>query len=176
MDFQEFVQKHGQAKQVAVGAHLFRQGDPDASLYVIQKGFLKAYYILEDGKEQIKSFIGTGDVIGSISAVYAKELCSFSLLCLEDTRVIRLPFDALFSVSSTDLQMANDLIVILLKFARKKEQREYELLCLSAEDRYRLLVEQTSELLQRTTQENVAKYLGITPVALSRIKKRLAGE
>lgn len=56
----------------------------------------------------------------------------------------------------------------------KKERREYELLCLSAEDRYRALMENTPQLADMVTQNEIALYLGVTPVGLSRIKKRVA--
>ncbi|MEM7216256.1 MAG: hypothetical protein AAF423_12000 [Pseudomonadota bacterium] len=56
----------------------------------------------------------------------------------------------------------------------KKEMREYELLCLSAEDRYRRLMKSTPDIFNLVTQNEIARYLGVTPVALSRIKKRVS--
>ena len=56
----------------------------------------------------------------------------------------------------------------------KKEIREYELLCLSAEDRYKRLLKHTPDILKLVTQNEIARYLGITPVGLSRIKRRVA--
>ena len=52
----------------------------------------------------------------------------------------------------------------------KKERREYEFLCLSAEERYRLLIKRSPDLVRQVTQNEIARYLGITPVALSRIR------
>lgn len=52
-------------------------------------------------------------------------------------------------------------------------EREYELLCLSAEDRFRKLMETKPEIADLVTQNEIARYLGVTPVGLSRIKKRV---
>ena len=41
-----------------------------------------------------------------------------------------------------------------------------------APERYRLLCERSPELIERLTQKDIARYLGITPVALSRIRAR----
>jgi DNA-directed RNA polymerase specialized sigma subunit len=41
------------------------------------------------------------------------------------------------------------------------------------EERYRLLLENGQNLLKRIPQRYIANYLGITPVSLSRIRKRI---
>ena len=56
----------------------------------------------------------------------------------------------------------------------KKELREHDLLCLSAEERYRNFLNDSPALVERITQMDMARYLGITPIALSRIKGRLS--
>jgi hypothetical protein len=43
----------------------------------------------------------------------------------------------------------------------------------SPEDRYRKFEEQNKDLLQRVPQHIIASFLGITPVSLSRIRKRI---
>jgi len=55
----------------------------------------------------------------------------------------------------------------------RKRMREEELLCLSAEKRYLDFVSSEPILAQRLEQQEIAAYLRITPVALSRIKRRL---
>lgn len=176
MNFSEFVSKHGDPLSTSAGQHVFRQGDPDRSLYVVKTGLLKAYHLSDDGKENIKSFILPGDNIGSLMAAYLKKTCSFSLLCLQDCDLIRIDFDALYQASRNDLEISGTVIDFLLAFAMKKERREYELLCLSAEERYRQLLDKTPALPELVTQNEISLYLGITPVGLSRIKKRVLSE
>ncbi|MEP2989147.1 MAG: Crp/Fnr family transcriptional regulator [Parasphingorhabdus sp.] len=176
MNFQDFVSKHGVHLTKNVGEHLFRQGDEDRSLYIVRSGLLKAYYLSGDGKENIKSFILPGSNIGSLVAIYAKQQCTFSLICLQDSELIKLDFDAIYQASKENLEIASPMIDFLLAFAMKKERREYELLCLSAEERYRLLLENMPNIADRVTQNELALYLGITPVGLSRIRKRVHGQ
>ncbi len=174
MKFDEFIAQNGKLRSTNAEEHLFRQGDLSQSLYIVKSGLLKAYYLSPDGKENIKSFILPGSSIGSLAAIYADQTCTFSLMCLRPCELIVLKFDQLYEASREDPEISASVIDFLLSFGMKKEMREYELLCLSAEDRYRRLIENTPEIFNLVTQNEVARYLGITPVALSRIKKRLA--
>lgn len=172
MNFHELVQLEGLMIEKDKGEHVFLQGDANQSLYFIQSGLLKAYYTSEDGKESVKSFLLPNDFIGSLAATYSGKHCSFSLICLEATKLIKIPFNTILEYSQKDLEVANDMIEVLLNFAIKKEEREFEFLCLSAEERFCKLIETTPMLLDKVTQNDLARYLGVTPVGLSRIKKR----
>ena len=114
-------------------------------------------------------------VIGSLSAVKGDGGCSFSLVCLQPCSLSKVPFDTLFQAVRGDAEVGVVVTEFLMKFAMKKEQREYELLCLSAEERYRRLNADRPELLTMVQQSDIALYLGVTPVGLSRIKKRVEG-
>lgn len=172
MSFFEYIKQHGDEAIFEKGIHIFRQGDENKFLYFVKEGNLKAYYNNADGKETIKSFIMPNDIIGSLTSAYSHGKCSFSLQCLSGCKLNRISFDKLVLASKSDQQIANKMIEFLTTFAMKKEQREYEFLCLSAEERYRLLVNDKPHLLEMVTQNDIAKYLGITPVGLSRIKNR----
>ena len=54
-----------------------------------------------------------------------------------------------------------------------QERRERELLTLNAEERYRLLVQERPELVSLVPQKDLARYIGVTPVAMSRIVSRV---
>ena len=154
------------------GKHIFRQGDENRSVYVLQEGLLKAYYLSDEGRENIKSFIQPGELIGSLAAAHFKEDCSFSVVCLEPSVTMELDFDVLYAATKEDLEMASAMVDHLLNFSYKKERREREFLTESAEERYRMLLDRSPELFDKVTQKDIARYLGITPVALSRIRNR----
>jgi CRP-like cAMP-binding protein len=174
MQFAEFVQQKGKPVRFGAGEHIFRQGDEDRSVYVLQEGLLKAYYLSDEGKENIKSFIQPGELIGSLASAYLKEDCSFSVVCLEPSVAMEIEFDALYAATKGDPEMASAMVEHLLSFSMRKERREREFLTESAEERYCMLLDSSPELFDKVTQKDIARYLGITPVALSRIRKRKA--
>ncbi|MCF6262725.1 MAG: Crp/Fnr family transcriptional regulator [Xanthomonadales bacterium] len=173
MNFTELIETNGKIVNKKKGDHIFVQGSSNTSIYFIKSGLLKAYYITEEGKEFVKSFLLTNDVIGSLSSAYKGESCSFSLVCLEDSNLVEIPFSVIYSHCKTDHLIANSMIELLLNFSMKKEKREFEFLCMSAEDRYRKLEMDSPRILESVTQNDLARYLGVTPVGLSRIKKRV---
>ena len=170
MKFQELLKQHGRAVAKKPGDYVFRQGEDNRAIYAVRSGLLKAYYLSDDGRENIKSFLLQGDTIGSLKGFVGEEGCSFNLVCLEPSELISIEFETLYNGSRTDLSVANEVVDFLLAFGIKKETREYELLCLPAEERYRRLLKTTPSLFERVTQNDIARYLGITPVGLSRIK------
>jgi CRP-like cAMP-binding protein len=86
--------------------------------------------------------------------------------------VVEIDFERLYNTSQDDLQLAMEVIDHLLIYGIEKERRERELLTQSAEARYQALLEDSPKLLDKVKQKDIARYLGITPVALSRIRGR----
>ncbi|NOU49936.1 Crp/Fnr family transcriptional regulator [Pseudoalteromonas sp. JBTF-M23] len=173
MYLDDFLKQYGSSVNLKKGEHAFYQGDSNSSLYFVVAGLLKAYYISLDGKESIKSFIKPKNIIGSLSVLQDNGVCSFNLVALEQTQLIRLPLYMLIEASSQFHSLSQQLVNILIELSMKKEQREYDFLTLSAEDRLLKFRNAEPELYEKLTQIDVAKHIGITPVALSRIKRRL---
>jgi len=173
MDLTSYIGKVGGKYEYDKGETVFNQGDSNENLFYVETGLLKAFYVTSDGKEFVKSFIRESNVIGSLTAMMSDDGCSFSLICIEPCSLFRVKFSDLTNAAEQDITIANTLIKQLINFALKKERREYELLCFSAEERYQMIKQQAPDLLDRITQNDIARYLGITPVALSRIRARM---
>lgn len=172
MYFKNYIEQFGQLKFYQKSSHVFKQGDNDSHMYFIKTGLIKAYYLTIDGKEFIKSFILPGNIIGNLSSIKTELPCTFSLQCLEESELYRLNYQDIYNQCLSDQNMSKTMIDILLQLVQKKEKREFEFLCLSAEERYDLLKLNKPELIDKLTQNDIAKYLGVTAVGLSRIKNR----
>ena len=97
---------------------------------------------------------------------------TFTAVSLEDVEVQVLPYSVLEAMID-DIPVLQKFVMNLFRnLALKKEMREYEFLCLSAEERYHRFLEQNSDIAKRIAQQELARYLGITPIALSRLKHR----
>lgn len=173
MEFNDYLQKSGTSVSVKSGEYIFHQGDSHQAIYVVVEGILKAFYLSASGAEMIKSFVFPSDIIGSLSSAHWKESASFSLTALEDSILLKLNFAHLYAAAQSDLELARGVMDRLLEYGRAKEQRERQLLTLSAESRYRALLLEAPESLHRIKQKDIARYLGITPVALSRIRSEI---
>ncbi len=172
MRLEHYIATHGSSVALQRGEHLLRPGQKAPPLYFLKAGLLKATYLAADGKEAIKSFLSEGSLVGSVRCAIEQAPCPIGVVALEPSSLLRIPLADLQGRARHDLELANDLIDRLLRVAARKEQREEEFLMLSPFDRYRALLASEPDLLQRVTQNDIARYLGVTPVALSRMKSR----
>lgn len=162
----------GSRQKYSKGELVFAQGATDSNLYYIEKGLFKAVYLTSDGHETIKSFLQQGDVFGSIRSCMSGEPSSFSLVCIEDAHLVQVDFKVFIELTKTNTSAQQQALSFLLNLVQKKEQREYEFLCLNAEERLDAFRLRSPELFNRVKQQDLARYLGITPVALSRIRRK----
>ncbi|MDH3975704.1 MAG: Crp/Fnr family transcriptional regulator [Deltaproteobacteria bacterium] len=159
----------------AKGDVVFSQGDLISNLYILRSGLIKLVYYTWEGKELIKSFIQEGDLFGSLVSQLNRGGSTFSALCIEESCLQILPYSALESLVEESPEAQQFAINFFRELALKKETREYEFLCLSVEARYHKFMTDYPELTERIAQQDLARYLGITPIALSRIKHRQTG-
>jgi len=173
MNFNEYISGGGNSVDYGKNEYVFRQGFEDDNLYYVRAGILKAYYTSCDGKVSIKSFIRQGDVIGSMESVELGKVCSFSLKTIQPAKLVRISYRSVIEKLKNSHEFSLEMVSYLLKLSQKKEQREFDFLNLDAEARYRKFFDQNADIIGVVSQADIARYLGITPVALSRIKRRL---
>jgi len=159
-------------RTLETGTFLIRQGEPAPQLYMICEGLVKMFYITADGKEFVKSFIAEGQFTGSLAAQVDAGESTFSVVCLEPVKVEALPFEVIKELINEDPKVLRFFYEFFFALALKKEKREYDFLCQAPQTRYRQFMDENPNITRRVTQADVARYLGITPVALSRIRGR----
>ena len=163
----------GKTDNIKKGEHIFVQGEVCRDIFCMNHGLVKLYYNTLEGKEWIKSFIADRAILGSRTSQELGLPSPFSAMCLEDTQFVRFPYQLFEKVCFSDLEMAKAIFHFTQLLGLKKELREYQLLCLTAEEAYVEFLRANPGLSERLTQIDIARYLGITPIALSRIKSRV---
>lgn len=158
------------------GETIFVQDEPHPYIYVIETGLVKLTYLRADGEEWIKSFATEGRFFASLSALLPMGRATFSAVAIEACRLERIPFSTLQTLVDNDLGWSRMLRNALMILAERKERRERQFLTLDPEERYRSLIAEEPQLVARAPQKDLAGYLGITPVGLSRIAKRVRAE
>jgi len=163
---------HLTSRSLTRGETLVRAGDTVDSVAFVRAGLLRMYYLRADGREFNKSFLGPGAFCGVLDALASGAPSRLSISALAATELTVLPwatFDALcrrdLAWSEVGRQMAQGLAV-------KKMRKEAGLLLDTAEQRYETFLAEFSELESVIADYQIASYLGITPEALSRIRRR----
>jgi len=164
-----------QLKAVEAGGTVFMQGAEHPYVYVVRRGLIKNVYLRDTGDAWIKSFSSEGRFFASVAALKPGGRTSFSAMSIEDSELERIPFQVIERLADSDLAWSTLLRRALAVFADRKEQRERELLTLDPEDRYRAVLAEQPDIEGRITQKDLAAYIGITPVGLNRIVRRVKG-
>jgi CRP-like cAMP-binding protein len=160
-------------RRIDAGGAVFMQDVEHPFVYVVRTGLIKNVYFGEDGEDWIKSFSEEGFFFASIAALERGGRTSFAAIAVEPSVVERLPYALLEQLAGQDLTWARIVRRALLIFAERKEKRERELLTLKPEGRYRAFVGDAPGLEQRIPQRDLARHLGLTPVGLNRIVRRV---
>lgn len=163
---------HVQKFTFTKGEFLFSQGEVIDSLFYIECGLVKLFYLNESGKDKTKTFISDHQLFASLNALVVDGKSSFTAFALENTTVNTIKFSHLFKLMDEHLEWERVARKIFQNLALQKERREYQLLVLSAEERYELFLNEYTHLVKRLPISEVAKFIGVTPVALSRIRGR----
>lgn len=140
--------------------------------YIIKKGIIRSY-IIKDGKDISFWFARECDIISS-SVGYAlgkKGYENYELL--EDSILYHIDVNRLKEFYKTDLEIANWSRSITELEAIKAEQRFLSYMFTPPLERYLDLLENDAELLQRVPLKDIASYIGISAVSLSRIRARI---
>ena len=165
----------------AIGVHktfapktcLVRAGQIPAEFGFIIRGLFRYVYLSEEGTEYTKVFMPEGSFVSSYSAMVSSSPSHFSVEALEPSTVMVIPYERWQVLRKQNPEWNLLLLNLLEKGYAAKERREREFLLYDAERRYRSFLEKYPTLEQRVKQRMIASYLGITPVALSRIRKKL---
>ena len=160
-------------KELLKGEYFIRAGDTPDEFGFVLKGLFRYYYTDTEGNEFTKSFITESDFLISYTAMVQNTESYYSIEALEESTILVIKYDNWKNLVFRH-ECWNLLIKSLLESAYiKKEKREREFLLDSAEIRYKRFLKENSNLIERIKQYQIASYLGITPVALSRIKKSM---
>lgn len=154
-------------------ATLFRPGAVDHSLHFLSNGLVRYYYLTDNGLERNHTFAAEHSLVACLRAFAGVAPCQFAIEALEPTRTLLIPADIVRVMDERHACWLKLKLRLMEHVALRKEAREAEFLLESAPDRYRLFRARFSALEDRIPQYHIASYLGITPVALSRIRKRI---
>lgn len=157
---------------VAKGEFFTRPGEPSGRVALVRAGLLRFYYVDAGGAEFTKAFRGPGELAAAYAELLLGQPARTHIQALEDCELLVADFARLDRRLSRFPEWAAVARLIAEHFYVVKERREFELLQLSARERYERFEDEYPGLAARIPQYHVASYLGITPVALSRIRAK----
>lgn len=149
------------------------QGQTENYLSFIEKGTVR-YYIPLEKTDLTFGFVFENSFVSAYDSFLSRLPSGYTIQAITPVK--------LWQISYADLHFVYDNTTIGNTIGRlaaenlflKKQQRELSLLNNSAEERYLELFKQRPEVIKQIPLQYIASYIGITPQALSRIRKRIS--
>lgn len=141
----------------------------------ILSGSIRFYHV-KDGQEITNYFCLDHEFVSSYKSFLTRQPSITYVQALENTQLIT------FTHSGLQQMLTNEKLAYKMeRFGRLVaeyliccyEDRITDFIVKTAEERYLQLLQNGTNILRRIPQHYIAQYLGVTPVSLSRIRKRI---
>lgn len=156
------------------GEFLTRAGDVADQVGFVVNGLFRKLHVTRRGKTIVRGFGGPGAIVGAYVSLLTGAPSYLSVEALVDSELFTLPWgelNALYARHPCFQTIGRRMAELTLL---EREARAHDLLTLSASERYDRFRVTHRELLPQLRAYDVASYLGITPVSLSRLRARKA--
>lgn len=149
------------------------KGDIINKVRYIKEGIIRAYTYDEEGREITFIFRWENQFFRPYESLL-KQPSKYYFQALEATQILELDFQIIQDYAETDPLYAHKYSEVLKNILFEALEHLESFILLSPEKRYLKIINEKPDIIHRVQDRHLASFLGITPVSLSRIKKRIA--
>lgn len=139
---------------------------------IVISGLFRAYY-QQDKTEHTFWFREEHTIFASHRSILQHKPSSISYQAIEDSVVAVIDYYQLKQLAAIDPEVAKSIMTVLESLILELIDRVEEFVSFLPEDRYKIFIEKHGNIITRLPQNQLASYLGITPVSFSRLKGRM---
>lgn len=147
---------------------IMHRGELMKQVGVVSEGLIRAY---DKNNKTVWLFL-ENSTYGSMEALTLSRPSSLTFETLEETSIFMFNYNDLENTIRDYPNITALLLTFWKKMAMDIYVKFYSFLHLTPEKRYLQLLQQNSKLILRVKSKDLATYLGMHPVSLSRLKKR----
>lgn len=155
-------------RTIAKGGMVFGPESDCRDVFLLITGLVKLSYLAPGGGETIKSLVVDQGMFGR-----EDNGPDFGAYAVEASQLVQLPQSWVLRQVSESEKLRQSYALFLDWIRGRKAERERRLLCLTPQERLLDFRKAEPDLIVRLPEGDIARYLGITPIAYSRIKRRL---
>jgi len=136
-------------RSIPRGVSIIQSDELVSHAYFCTQGFFRLYYILPDGREYNVAFTLEHDFATSYGAMTTGSTSKYTIQAIEDSTVIEIPYTTLQNLMNRSHNWERFVRTAIERLYIRKEERERELLYLSALERYHAFLAKYPGLEQR---------------------------
>jgi CRP-like cAMP-binding protein len=139
----------------------------------VVKGVIRGFYLANSGSEINVSFYRDNELVCPYFARTINGKSIINLQAITPSLILEVEQDTLKSVRHKYHELLKYSSFVVEDELKRKTQSEIFLLIKDAEERYRMFQQMYPGLENRISQFHIASFLRITPVSLSRLRKKI---
>jgi CRP-like cAMP-binding protein len=155
------------------GEAFIRMGEMNRKLAFIEQGIIRSYTVKDNGDEATLFIRYEGQFIASHDTIIHRQPSNFIYRALEPVRLLQIDYDVLEEILKNHPEYEPLRNFFLMRMLAESLKIMESFVLKSPEERYRELIAERFDLVNRVPDKYIASMLGITPVSLSRIRKRM---
>ena len=155
---------------------LAKRGRTYKHFYIIESGIVRSYTICPKGKDRTRNFFKVGNITGPISAMMQQKPADLNHQALTEVNAYRGDFYLLRELTQKHHGLSRAYVRAIQDAYVRAEQNLLDISRYNASKRYLMLKEDIPNIEDQISQKYIASYLNITPVQLSRIRKKLIND
>lgn len=154
---------------------LVDMGQVSEALYLVETGCLRLFHLDAEGNDVTLQFFLGGDLVGSFNSLVGGVPSRYGIEAVVESQVRVLPRARLLRLLDGDKAIRDAAFSYLMRRLADYQSLFLDTIRSTPQERHAWLQARSPELFDIVPQHYIASYLGITPVSLSRIRKRAAG-
>ena len=155
--------------QIEKNKDLQKIGHTCRNIYFINKGLARIYYY-KDGIDVTESFAFENNIIVRVESLFTGKPSRKAIQVLEDAEIVAIDANKLFRLYDRHPEIERLFRKIFEASHVDTINRIESIQFHTAEERYKTLLEEAPNIIQRVPLKYIASYLSITQVSLSRIR------
>lgn len=161
--------------RVAKNDYLLRMDQHTNKLHFVKSGYLRMYGYTQDGEKEVTQWISNqGMFITELSSFYFNTPSRWNIQALTDCEFYTITKKNYDSIADSVPNWKDLDKLFIAKCFITLENRVFQQLSLSAEQKVRNLLELNSEIFLQVPLQYIASMLGMTPETLSRVRKKMS--
>ena len=172
----EYIKPHLEPKKHKANTIICDIGDDAKHLYFIKSGVVRTSIISDSGKIFTRALYSENEFFGPLSSMIKGEKSTFVYEALTDCELVRSEHMEVQKLYGKHPKLMRFELKVLANVYIKMEKTIINLGTKNAKERYQKLLVRFRGIENLIPQYQIASYLGITPIQLSRIRKSLSDQ
>lgn len=144
-------------------------GETERYLYFVLEGIQRGFYVGDDKKEATIVFMYAPSFSGIADSFLTQTPSNYFLESLTSCRFLRTTYKQMEELMNQYPGIRKMVLFLTAFIVKGLLQRQVELQCFSAEEKFKTLLHRSPHLLQLIPHKYLASYLGIDPATFSKL-------